>query len=720
MLRAHAGTRPDSTGGGVRRVPARPSPPSTPGSTSSPTPWPAPGVGRRRPPAVARTELPPPPRGTAGRGQARGRVLPRQLATERGRVRLRHQRQRSRRGLLPGGRDRRHPAPGAHRQRRRRRCGSATTATATGATRPSWPAAPTTIPPATVDEATAVLMMYTAAFTGSPNGALLSHRALVLQGSFIAQIQGVGADYVYLNCGPLFHVATFMTTLATFLVGRHQRLHPARRRRGAVPAHRRGALHGRVHHAAHHGPDRRAQRRRSLRPEDACAASPASRQWTAMITVDDEPVGQTSRRLRPDRGHGTGHLQRPAAEHRLERPAGALRAHRHARPRRRRARSPGETGEIGGARPHRHERVLQPARAQRRAPGRRLAPHQRPRAASRPTGRSPSSAPRRRLIKSAAENIYPTEVEGCLKQHPAVADAAVIGVPDRTWGQNVTAVVVLREGQTASAEEIIEHCRERIASYKKPKAVEFIDALPRNGFAVDYDALDASFGGGGYPGHGPLTRRTITGAASPSARRCAGARRGARGPTASATAARRPCSPAPRTHDRLVVAASAASPGAHHARRHRPRRRPGSPVGLDARRVGLEVSPGERRGHRAVTCTPQVASPRRGPPRERSPRSRWPPSRCSRRAVLVDDGDRRPRSAAAPTPRHHDLAGRRDSGPTTASSPPSHPPTLLNEFQAAEAAAVAHAAGLQPGLLRRHLRRAGRQVRQLHPRLARR
>jgi len=58
-----------------------------------------------------------------------------------------------------------------------------------------------------------------AAFTGSPNGALLSSRALVLQGSLIAQIQGVGADYVYLNCGPLFHVATFMTTLATFLVG---------------------------------------------------------------------------------------------------------------------------------------------------------------------------------------------------------------------------------------------------------------------------------------------------------------------------------------------------------------------------------------------------------------------------------------------------------------------------------------------------------------------
>jgi acyl-CoA synthetase (AMP-forming)/AMP-acid ligase II len=110
--------------------------------------------------------------------------------------------------------------------------------------------------------------------------------------------------------------------------------------------------------------------------------------------------------------------------------------------------------------------------------------------------------PKSRLIKSAAENIYPTEVEGCLKTHPSVADAAVIGVPDRTWGQNVIAVVVLAEGAEATPDEIIEHCRAHIASYKKPKAVEFVETLPRQGFAVDYDALDERFGGGGYPGAG--------------------------------------------------------------------------------------------------------------------------------------------------------------------------------------------------------------------------
>jgi long-chain acyl-CoA synthetase len=64
----------------------------------------------------------------------------------------------------------------------------------------------------------------------------------------------------------------------------------------------------------------------------------------------------------------------------------------------------------------------------------------------------------------------------------------------------VKAVVVLRAGATATAAELIDHCRARIASYKKPRTVEFVHALPRIGFAIDYDTLDAQFGGGNYPG----------------------------------------------------------------------------------------------------------------------------------------------------------------------------------------------------------------------------
>jgi acyl-CoA synthetase (AMP-forming)/AMP-acid ligase II len=105
-----------------------------------------------------------------------------------------------------------------------------------------------------------------------------------------------------------------------------------------------------------------------------------------------------------------------------------------------------------------------------------------------------------RMIKSAAENVYPPEVEGCIESHPAVKEAALIGVPDPRFRQSVKAVVALVEGTTVSEQEIIEHCKARIASYKKPRSVEFVVVLPRKDGAKDYEALDRAFGGGGYPG----------------------------------------------------------------------------------------------------------------------------------------------------------------------------------------------------------------------------
>ncbi len=84
------------------------------------------------------------------------------------------------------------------------------------------------------------------------------------------------------------------------------------------------------------------------------------------------------------------------------------------------------------------------------------------------------------MIVSGAENIYPAEVENALFGHPAVADVVVIGVPDARWGEAVKAVVVLRPGAGASADEIIAHARARIASYKLPKSIDFVDSLPRN------------------------------------------------------------------------------------------------------------------------------------------------------------------------------------------------------------------------------------------------
>jgi acyl-CoA synthetase (AMP-forming)/AMP-acid ligase II len=83
------------------------------------------------------------------------------------------------------------------------------------------------------------------------------------------------------------------------------------------------------------------------------------------------------------------------------------------------------------------------------------------------------------MIVSGGENIYPREVEECLYQHPAVAEAAVIGVPDERWGEAVKAFIVLNSASAPSGDDIIEHCRALIASYKKPKSVEFVSELPR-------------------------------------------------------------------------------------------------------------------------------------------------------------------------------------------------------------------------------------------------
>jgi acyl-CoA synthetase (AMP-forming)/AMP-acid ligase II len=84
------------------------------------------------------------------------------------------------------------------------------------------------------------------------------------------------------------------------------------------------------------------------------------------------------------------------------------------------------------------------------------------------------------MIIRGGENIAPAEVEAVLYSHPAVDEAAVIGMPDVEWGQRVVAVVALRPGATLTQDELIEHCRQRLSSFKKPEAVHFMDALPKN------------------------------------------------------------------------------------------------------------------------------------------------------------------------------------------------------------------------------------------------
>lgn len=88
---------------------------------------------------------------------------------------------------------------------------------------------------------------------------------------------------------------------------------------------------------------------------------------------------------------------------------------------------------------------------------------------------------RKDMIISGGENIYSIEVENVLYKHPAILEATVIGVPDEKWGEAVKAVCVLKPGESATAEEIIAHCKQHLASYKAPKSVDFVESLPKSG-----------------------------------------------------------------------------------------------------------------------------------------------------------------------------------------------------------------------------------------------
>ncbi|MFH0788013.1 MAG: AMP-binding protein [Pseudomonadota bacterium] len=83
------------------------------------------------------------------------------------------------------------------------------------------------------------------------------------------------------------------------------------------------------------------------------------------------------------------------------------------------------------------------------------------------------------MIISGGENIYPREIEDILKSHPVVAECAVFGIPDKRWGEAVKAMVVIKSGVSASAEELIAYCSQHLAGYKRPKEISFVEDFPR-------------------------------------------------------------------------------------------------------------------------------------------------------------------------------------------------------------------------------------------------
>lgn len=341
-----------------------------------------------------------------------------------------------------------------------------------------------------------VLEMFTAAFTGRPSGALLSHRAAISQGLVLGKLSDIDHSYVYLNAGPLFHVATFMTTLATFVwagtnvfIRRSEAEETCRviEAEGCTGAFLMGPTIAEILVA-------NKDHKYNLKSLRAFRGSP---EWNEMVSLDESPwarkpagfgqtevMGMLSFNAMGDETIGNAGRPSPLVQVRIVDPEGND--------------VPiGEPGEIVARgwsvmngyfnRPEENEKRLAGGWHHTNDLGRREI-----------DGTLSFVGPMTRIIKSAAENIYPAEVEACINQHPAVQQSAVIGVPDKQWGQSVKALVLVRRGESVTAEEIIEHCRDKIASYKKPRIVEF---LPKPlGWPTDYDALDAAYGGGGYPG----------------------------------------------------------------------------------------------------------------------------------------------------------------------------------------------------------------------------
>jgi long-chain acyl-CoA synthetase len=345
-----------------------------------------------------------------------------------------------------------------------------------------------------------VLLIYTGAFDGRPNAAMLPHRALVGQGLLMAPWQGIDDRYVFLDSGPLFHIGTFMPNLSTFVTGGTNVF--VRRADGdelcrAITMHRctGGFVVGPMLDAIVDA-TRGAPGTYDLSSFRGTRGHPA---FDAMVQPDPSPWGR-----RPG-GYGQTEVMGMATFNLLG--GGGIGAHGRPSPlvQLRVVDERGNDVEVGdvGEIVVRGMTVMcgywgRPELNARRA--RDGWHHTNDLGRYETDGTFTFVGPKMRMLKSGAENIYPAEVEGCLRAHPAVADVAIIGVPDERWVQSVKAIVVRREGEPLEADALVEWCRARIASYKKPRAVEFVDALPRNGFSVDYDELDRRFGGGGYPG----------------------------------------------------------------------------------------------------------------------------------------------------------------------------------------------------------------------------
>jgi acyl-CoA synthetase (AMP-forming)/AMP-acid ligase II len=320
-------------------------------------------------------------------------------------------------------------------------------------------------PDVVVDPAASALMLYTAAFEDTPNGALLSQAAMLWQSLVWTATHNFTHETVYLASEPMFHVAGLMNLIGTLHRGGTNVF--ARRVDAEEICHLIQAEHCTTAYFVDKTINEIVELNKNGKYDlQSLRSPPRNPDWDAMVTIGKSPwdqmmggYGQTEA-MGMLTYHALGSRPPPGVQARIVDDEGI-------------ERSPGDAGELVSRGPTMmngyYERPDLDARRQRDCWH-----HTNDLARREEDGSLVWLGSMDRLIKSGGENIYPAEVEACIKTHPAVEDCKVVGVPDPRFGQIVKALVVLRAGTPATADELIGHCQGRIASYKKPSEVEFV------------------------------------------------------------------------------------------------------------------------------------------------------------------------------------------------------------------------------------------------------
>lgn len=350
------------------------------------------------------------------------------------------------------------------------------------------------------DPERALLMLQVLDAAGVSSGALLSHTNLLAPAPLMGQLQQIDGDTVNLVSAPLYHIASLFTVFPTLLM---RGANVFVRRADAIPVCEAIDRH-RCTHGFLLGPTAEACARENAGQKydlSSFRSSLPQTDWRSMVSADMSlwgkypgGYGQTETNMAVlaalSRSESmTSGKTAPYAEVRIVDPTDHD--------------VPSDTaGEIivRGASVHQGYWDRMRLNAERFKNGWW---HTRDLGRRNLNGTITFLGPMGRLIKSGAENIYAAEIERCLSKHPGVAEAAVIGVPDPIWVQSVKAIVVANRNAVLTETDLLAHCREHLASYKKPKFLVIqADPLPRAGANVDYQLLDRLHGGGGYPGEG--------------------------------------------------------------------------------------------------------------------------------------------------------------------------------------------------------------------------